>query len=198
MRALSVIVILAAYFGVTGSAGAQAYWPISYSGTSTHTNGEGRLVTERMTEQTLIQLCAQKSGIADTSGLTLALHFQPGAIGDTIEVVNASDPNLFHCEVLKLAFRESFTNAAGTVVQTFAYVYNNESMIFNDPSAHSRGSAVLTQQSDSAVGSRRRHSKAPLSGTLQFWLGEWIDDRPADNVAVCSGTFTSSGPLAPP
>ena len=106
-----------------------------------------------------------------------------------------ADPNAFRSQVLKLAFRESFTNADGTLIKTFAYVYNDESAIFNDPSGHSRGSVVITQTTGTE---RKGKSKAPLSGTIQFWLGEWIDNRPASNVVVCSGTFTSTQPLNVP
>src|SRR5436190_4431360 len=109
---------------------AQSYWVLKYNGVATGTNGAGKLVTTPMTDRTLINNCAEHSGVTNTSGLALVLHVTGSSVADTLEVVNTSDPNLFHCEVSQLAFPVSYTNSSGTVIKTFAYVYNNDSDIF--------------------------------------------------------------------
>jgi hypothetical protein len=170
----------------------QAYWVLKYTGTATGTNGAGKIVTSPMTDKTLVQNCAQHAGLKDTSGLALVLHVNGSSVGDTLEVVNTSDPNLFHCQVSQLAFPESYTNSSGTVIKTFSYVYNNDSDIFSDPSSHSRGSAVITR----TIGSGQGGTRTTLTGKLQFWLGDWIDNAPAPKATLCSGTFTSTGTLS--
>src|SRR5215831_12819192 len=85
---------------------AQSYWVLKYNGTATSTNSTGKIVTVPMTDKTLVQNCAQQSGLTDTSGLALVLHINGSSVGDTLEVVNTSDPNLFHCEVSQFAFPE--------------------------------------------------------------------------------------------
>ena len=171
---------------------AQSYWVLKYQGTATSTNGAGKIVTRPMTDRTLVQDCARHAGLTDTSGLALVLHVNGSSVGDTLEVVNTSDPNLFRCQVMTLAFPESYTNSAGTQVKTFAYIYNSDSDIFSDPSDHSRGSAVITK---TTAGKMPRTS---LTGKLQFWLGQWIDNAPAPNATICSGSFTAKGPLNSP
>ena len=173
---------------------AQTYWQLTYTGTASHTNELGKVVTESMTDRTLIQRCAQAGGTSDTSNLALVLHVNGNVVGDTVEVVNVNDPNLFRCEVFKLAFPAGITNSSGTQVKNFTYIYNNDSDIFADPSAHSRGSAVVTR---GAVAKHAAPNTNVITGKLQFWLGEWIDNAPATNAIVCSGTFTGK-PLSLP
>jgi hypothetical protein len=173
---------------------AQSYWVLKYNGTATSTNGTGKIVTVPMTDRTLVQTCAQHAGLTDTSGLALVLHINGSSVGDTLEVVNTSDPNLFHCEVSQLAFPVSYTNSDGTLIKTFAYVYNNDSDIFSDPSSHSRGSAVVTR----TIGGGQGGMRTTITGKLQFWLGQWIDNAPAPKATICSGTFTSTGSLSAP
>ena len=173
---------------------AQSYWVLKYNGVATGTNGAGKMVTTPMTDKTLIQNCAQHAGLTDTSGLALVLHVNASSVGDALEVVNKNDPNTFHCEVSQLAFPASYTNSSGTVIKTFSYVYNNDSDIFSDPSAHSRGSAVVTMTQTGAQGA----AHTAITGKLQFWLGQWIDNAPAPHATICSGTFTSTGTLNVP
>jgi hypothetical protein len=173
---------------------AQSYWVLKYNGVSTSTNGTGKIVTTPMTDRTLIQNCAQHAGLTDTSDLALVLHVNGSSVGDTLEVVNKNDPNVFRCEVSQLAFPVSYTNSSGTVIKTFSYVYNSDSDIFADPSAHSRGSAVVTRTVTGAQGT----TSTALTGKLQFWLGQWIENAPAPHAAICSGTFTSTGTLNVP
>jgi hypothetical protein len=172
---------------------AQSYWVLKYNGVATSTNGAGKMQTRPMTDRTLVQDCARHAGRTDTSGLALVLHVNGSSAGDTLEVVNTTDPNLFRCEVLELAFPQSYTNSAGTLIKTFAYIYNSGSDIFGNPSSHSRGSAVVTRN---LTGNSTTHTA--ITGKLQFWLGEWIENAPAPQATICSGTFTSTGALSVP
>src|SRR4051794_32977899 len=79
---------------------AQSYWVLSYQGTST-SGGSNKLSTTKVTEKTFIENCATNSGVS-TSDLVLVLHMNANELGDTLEVVNQNDPNLFRCEVFKL------------------------------------------------------------------------------------------------
>src|SRR6476469_7378171 len=92
---------------------AQSYWVLKYDGVATATNGAGKIVTRPMTDRTLIQQCPQSAGRANTSGLALVRHVNGSASGDTLEVVDTSDPNLFRCDVSTFAFPQSYTNSAG-------------------------------------------------------------------------------------
>src|SRR6185503_9102267 len=129
--------------------------------------------------------------LTSTAGLALVLHVNGSVVGDTLEVVNTTDPNLFRCNVSTLAFPQAYTNSAGTLVKTFVYVYNNDSQIFNDPSAHSRGSVVITRTLTSSGGA----THTTITGKVQFWLGEWNENTPAPKATICSGTFTSKSAL---
>jgi hypothetical protein len=171
---------------------AQSYWLLKYEGTSVRTNKAGQIASRPMTDKTLARLCANNAGVSNATQLSLVLHLNATSLGDTLEVVNTGDPNLFRCEVLKLAFAESFTNSSGTFIKTFAYIYNDESDIFGDPSAHSRGSAVITRKT-----TRDSHgaTHTTITGKLQFWLGVWLENAPANDVVVCAGTFAAQRPL---
>lgn len=159
---------------------AQNLWLLKYQGTETtsnpQTNGKPKLVTQKITESTFVQRCANG---ADTSNLALVLHLNANELGDTLEVINTIDPNAFRCEVFKLAFQEKYTSGDGTLVKKFAYMYNDES-------GHSRGSAIITQRGTGA--------SMKIDGKCQFWLGPENPTTPK----VCAGTFTAVGPLDVP
>jgi len=190
MKVPIVLTVLVGLALLPMSSDAQSYWVLKYTGVATSTNGIGKIETRPMTDRTLVQNCAQHAGVTDTSALALVLHINGSSAGDTLEVVNTTDPNLFRCEVFELAFPVSYTNDAGGLIKTFAYVYNSSSDIFGDPSSHSRGSAVITLTSTG--------KRTVINGKLQFWLGQWIDDAPAPKATVCSGTFTSTRALNVP
>jgi hypothetical protein len=165
---------------------AQSYWVLSYQGTSTSGNGSGKLATEKVTEKTLIQNCATNSG-ASLTDLALVLHLNATVVGDAIEVINTNDPNLFRCEIMKLAFQQAYTNNHGGM-KRFAYIYNEQS-------DHSRGSAVFTQQVSTQGGVT---NITGINGTLQFWLGNWDESTNDPRAIVCTGTFSSKHALSLP
>jgi hypothetical protein len=149
----------------------QTYWVLSYQGTTT-AGGSNKLTTVTVTENTFIEKCAAKAGIS-TDNLALVLHFNASGLGDALEVINVNDPNLFRCEIFRLAFPLSYTNSAGTVLKRFAYVYD-------ETSDHSRGSVVLK---------RKEGQGAMLEGTLIYWLGIWNESVSDPNAIVGSGSF---------
>lgn len=165
---------------------AQDYWKLTYQGTLT-SGQSNKLSTVKVTEKTFVQNCASNSGIS-TDNLALVLHFNGSDVGDTLEVVNVNDPNLFRCEVFKLAFPESYTNSAGAL-KRFAYIYDSTS-------DHSRGSVVINRRS---TGAKKGGAKgAAIDGRMQYWLGVWNDNSPDPNARVGSGTFKATGPLNVP
>src|SRR5690242_17744168 len=101
MKMKMFLLVLAAFTVGPAIGRAQSYWLLTYSGTATHTNGLGKVVTEPMTDRTLVQRAADVGGVG-TNGLGLVLHVNANVLGDALEVVNLGDPNLFRAEVFKL------------------------------------------------------------------------------------------------
>jgi hypothetical protein len=169
---------------------AQSYWVLSYQGTST-SGGTNKLTTAAVTEHTFIENCASNSSVSPDN-LVLVLHVNANDLGDTLEVVNQNDPNLFHCEIFKLTYTfsgspsQSYTNSAGTVLKRWAYIFSSDG-------GHSRGSAIINQRS----GSSKAGTNGPVTvdGKLQYWLGTWDEHTSDPNAIVCSGTFKAKEPL---
>jgi hypothetical protein len=165
------------------SSPAQPYWILSYQGTATSGGQSNKLTTQKVTEKTFIHDCATNAGVS-TADLALVLHFDANVVGDAIEVINTNDPNLFRCEIMKLAFAQSYTNNVGGI-KRFAYIYNEQS-------DHSRGSAVFTRKVFVRDGVTNTTS---INGTMQFWLGNWDESTNDPRAIVCSGTFSTKGAL---
>ncbi|HEY9508302.1 MAG TPA: hypothetical protein VIV82_00425 [Verrucomicrobiae bacterium] len=163
------------------------YWILSYRGTAT-SSGDKKLATRKVTENDFIRDCATNSGVS-TDNLALVLHFNANELGDTLEVVNVNDPNLFRCEVFKLAYTfegsspQTYTNSAGTVMKRFAYIYSSDG-------GHSRGSIIIDRRA-----SRKRGHSPTITGKLQYWLGTWDENVSDPNAIVCAGTFKAVKPL---
>lgn len=173
-------------------AGAQSYWQVSYQGTAT-TNGTDKLDTRTTTENDFIEEAATKAGVP-TTDLVLALHLNANELGDTLEVVNQNDPNLFHYEIFKFTYTfsgspsQSYTNSAGTI-KRFAYIFGNDD-------SHSRGSVILNESTstDDSGGI----AVNGVTGTVQFWRGLWQADAPDPNAVPCSGSFKTTKALFAP
>jgi hypothetical protein len=183
--------LLALPFGVR----AQSYWQITYNGTATASTGSN-LVTSAMTDQDLVTLSANNSdGNPFTDNLALVLHFDANVVGDSIEVIDKDDPNLFRSEVFKLGHSfdgspdTTYTNKDGTILRRFSYIYDGDGGTFtNKNDGHNRGSAVYV------VTVNTNNGVTNITGKLQFWLGGVSDPNPT----VCSGTFNAVGPLPLP
>jgi hypothetical protein len=170
---------------------AQSYWKLDFQGTLTRTNENGKIVKTTITEDSLIKSCATTMGLTNTQGarLALAYHFRQDGV-DTLEVVNATNINNFHCEIMQFAFQQSYTNLDGTQIKSFAYVYTWGSQLFPDSSGMSRGSAIIAT---SVTG-----EKTNINGTVQLWLGPFSDNHPIENATIVSGNFKSIKPLELP
>ena len=180
---LSLLMLLVALS--VSAVSAQSRWIVTYRGTET-AGGTNKLRTITVTERTFIERCATNANIS-TENLALVLHFDADALGDALEVVNVNDPNLFRCEVFRLAFPESYTNNAGTSMKRFSYIYDSTS-------DHSRGSAVISSKSTVKGGT----TNAPAIGaTLHYWLGQWTENAGDPNAIVGSGTLKVMRPLDP-
>ena len=169
---------------VAGSlnASAQSYWLLTYRGTETVADAPEdatRLVTTRVTQNDLVERAAAAAGVS-TSNLVLVLHDNADSLGDKIQVVNRTDPNLFQWDVLKLYFSEGYTNDAGTFSRRFQYVFTE--------TEHSRGSAIVTRRSTNRNGRER----VKIMGQVQFW-GSSTNGR-----VFSSGAFTATQPLEIP
>jgi hypothetical protein len=164
---------------------AQSYWKLDFQGTSSRTNDAGKIVKGTITQDTLIKGCSQAVG-GTNHNLALALHFRPDGL-DTLEVVNPTNAEAFHCEILHFAFQQSYTNLDGTQVKTFAYVYTIGSDVFPDSGEESRGSAVISM---SVTNSPHTGLKTNITGKIQFWLGSSDTNQPQDTI-IASGTFNA-------
>ena len=184
-RLISLSALAVAALIATVPAAAQPRWIVSYQGTETR-SVSNRLVTTQVTDRTFIQRCAANAGIS-TENLALVLHFDAEAVGDSLEVVNVNDPNLFRCQVFRLAFPESQTNSAGGL-KRFGYVYDATS-------DHSRGSALITR---TEVPARKgKPAVTTIQAQLHYWLGIWDESQPDPNAVVASGVIKSKAPLNP-
>src|SRR5690606_16248510 len=130
-----------------------------YKGTETTADAPEdatRLITKRITERDLIRRAAEAGGVS-TSNLVLVLHENADSLGDRIEVVDRTDPNVFHWDGAKLYFSEGYTNDPGTFSRRFQYVFTE--------TEHSQGSAIVTRQ----ISFRKGIERADITGDIQFW-----------------------------
>src|SRR5581483_9353861 len=144
------------------------------------------------------QLSADNGGSPFTNNLALVLHFDANVVGDSLEVVDTNDPNLFRSEIFKLGhtFNDNFgdlettyTNSSGTLMRRFAYIFDGDGGTFtNKNNGHNRGSAVYVQTLST---NKSGATSVAITGRMQFWLGITNDPNPG----ICSGTFQSVGPL---
>jgi hypothetical protein len=123
---------------------AQTEFQISLKGTAYQTNSNGKIVSSRVNNQTLIDQAAAANGVSNKS-LLLVYHIQGSTFGDTIDVVNASNGSVVSTP-LGLYFgqdvtlgRTALTNANNTQVIELDYVYTPQN-------THSMGAAFVTKR----------------------------------------------------
>ena len=181
MFALSAGFLIAAI-----NAGAQSKLQMQLTGTCFTMDSQGRITTQVINNQTLLQQAAAAGGLKDTSGLGLAYHVQGNDLGDTIDVINRTNGTTL-TTLYGLYFGESFgrqalLSASHRQLKRIEYIYTNQ----ND---HSLGSALLTDYY--YLDSNGNTNSTYVLGQMQ-WLV--TTDSTHTNTLVCTATFTTLKP----
>jgi len=156
------------------------------TGTCFTMDSQGRIVSQTINNQTLLQQAATADGLKDTSGLGLAYHISGNDLGDTIEVINRTN-GVTLTTLYGLYFGESFNrqallSASHRQMKRVEYIYTSQ----ND---HSVGSALLTDYY--FLDSNGNTNTTYVLGQMQ-----WIvtTDSSHTNTQVCSASFTTLKP----
>jgi hypothetical protein len=170
--------LLAVLAPVGFSAFGQAKFALTFTGTCFQTNAAGKIVSQAISDKTILQEVAQHAGITDVKTLGLVYHENGNAFGDTIDVINPTNGTVLDT-LFGFYFGEAFdrmvlTNRNGAE-RRLDYVYTKQ----ND---HSLGSALINK---SAV-SNRPGSARQIDGQMK-----WVVTLDAENPAVkiCAGKF---------
>ena len=162
---------------------AQSELSLTFRGTCLQTNAAGKIVTSRISNQTLLSEAAQAGGRTDTKGLALVYHIQGSSFGDTIDVVATTNGAVLRT-VFGLYFgddqglgRYALTNGPGTEVHRIDYIYT-------DQSSHSLGASLTVKKYLTTPGGAVRTS---ISGQME-WL---VTPDGTNGTKVCSGTFVT-------
>jgi hypothetical protein len=168
-----------------GRVSAQTEYLVTFRGVSYQTNAAGSITTSRFTERNLLQEAAQAGGITDTKSLALVYHVRGNALGDTIDVVDASNG-----QVLDTLFgfyfgqdfgRMSLTNTNGTQHKRLDYIYTKQN-------SHSLGSAVVTK---STLTDRKGNARLFIQGQMQYL----VTPKGNEGQRICTATFTTGRAL---
>src|SRR5690349_14321221 len=168
------------------NAGAQSKLQVQLSGTCFTMDSQGRITTQVINNQTLLQAAAAAGGLKDTSGLALAYHVQGNDLGDTIDVISRTNGATL-TTLYGLYFGESFgrqalLSASHRQLKRIEYIYTSQ----ND---HSLGSALLTDYY--FLDTNGNTNATYVLGQMQ-WLV--TPDSTHTNTQVYSATFTTLKP----
>jgi len=178
--------IIAASVLISMNAGAQSKLQVQLSGTCFTTDSQGRITTQVINNQTLLQHAAAAGGLKDASGLGLAYHIHGNDLGDTIDVISRTNGATL-TTLYGLYFGESFgrqalLSASHRQLKRLEYIYTTQ----ND---HSLGSALLTDY-------YFLDSNGNTNATYVLGQMQWIvtTDSSHTNAQVCTATFTTLKP----
>jgi hypothetical protein len=168
------------------TAGAQSKLQMQLTGTCFTMDSQGRIVSQTINNQTLLQQAAAAGGLKDTSGLGLAYHIHGNDLGDTIDVISRTN-GVTLTTLYGLYFGESFgrqalLSASHRQMRRLEYIYTSQ----ND---HSLGSALLTDYY--FLDSNGNTNAIYVLGQMQ-----WIvtTDSSHTNTQVYSASFTTLKP----
>jgi hypothetical protein len=167
-------------------ASAQSKLQLQFSGTCFTTDSQGRITTQVINNQTLLQQAAAAGGLHDTSSLGLAYHIHGNDLGDTIDVINRTNgatlTTLYGLYFGESFGRQSLLSASHRQMKRLEYVYTTQ----ND---HSLGSALLTDY-------YFLDSSGNTNATYVLGQMQWIvtTDSSHTNTQVCTATFTTLKP----
>ena len=183
-----VYIILAA--GLVFSAvkvSAQSKLQMQLTGTCFTMDSQGRIVSQTINNQTLLQQAAAAGGLNSTAGLGLAYHIHGNDLGDTIDVINRTN-GVTLSTLYGLYFGESFgrqalLSASHRQMKRLEYIYTTQA------SGHSVGSALLTDY-------YFLDNNGNTNATYVLGQMQWIvtTDSSHTNTQVCTASFTTLKP----
>lgn len=186
MKKLLLTTVVVSLAGWAANGWGQSKLQMTLSGTCYTTDNQGRIVPRAINNQTLLEQAAQAGGLKDTTGLGLAYHLNGNPLGDTIEVINATNGTtlntLFGLYFGESFGRESLLSASGRQMKRIEYVYT-------DQNSHSLGSALLT---DYYFLDKSGNTNAIyVLGQMQYLI---LTDSTHTNAQVCTVNFTTTRP----
>jgi hypothetical protein len=188
--------LVGAFFGLVLSASntfGQYEFKWTFRGNCYETNGSGNVVVTPITEQTILENFARQGGL-DPSTVAIVYHLHGNDLGDTIEVVNASNGStyvapfgLFFGDDASLG-RSAITNSTATEIRRLDYVYTLNSSIYTSPNSHSMGAAFTTKRflTDTS-GNVHSTFEGPIS-----WI---VNPQNGQGTKICTGNYTTGAPL---
>lgn len=168
-------------------------YQVNIKGTCLTTNGNGDIVTEKLSNQSLIQdAVTGTSGLTNSSGLTVVYaqnaSSDPSVSGDFIEVVNSTNGAVVYTNLQFMyggSFPPALTNAAGTEIVAGAQVLPLPLAGEGD----TLGGATITE--------RFLKNKTLISGSFNYTTLRSPASTSNDVVSACSGTFTVNKTFTP-
>jgi len=186
-RPLAALVVALGF--VVTHALAQNEFPLTMRGTCFQTNAAGKIVSQVITEKTLLQEVAQNVGITNLKGLALVYHENGSSFGDTIDVINPTNGVVLDT-LFGFYFGESFdrmvlTNSSGAE-KRLDYVYTKQN-------THSLGSALINKSAASNGNGKGKGNARKIDGQMK-----WIVAPENNNgvVKICVAKF-KTGPQLP-
>jgi hypothetical protein len=170
-------------------------YQFQFHGTAYQTNATGNIVGTPITDQTLLADRAYSGGITDLSTVAIVYHIGGGSLGDTIDIVNATNGATLTTE-FGLYFgssatygRTAVTNATQTEERRVDYIYTFSNSGYTISNPDSVGAAFVTKRylSDGAG-----HTNTVIDGTISW---DALPHGTNNYNLVCVGSFTLGKPL---
>jgi len=189
MRSLVALGLLAAVLlpGSVQGQGAFLY-ELKFRGTCYETNLAGVITATPMTETSLVARLAADASITDSSWMALVYHLNSSALGDTIDVINATNGVTLN-SYLGLYFgsdetlgRVALTNAEHTAQKRIDYIYTSEN-------SHSMGASMTSK---STVTNSTGSTVLSVQGQIQ-WV---VYPRSGHSLRIYTGNFNTGKPLS--
>jgi hypothetical protein len=169
------------------AATAQYLFNVTLRGTAYDVDSSGKMVTNAITEKTILKDLAAAVGLTDFSNWALVYHIGGSSFGDTIDVVNATSgatlDTVFGFYFGDSLGRYAMTNTTQTEVRRVDYIYTKQSQF-------ALGSAFLTKRfTPDGSGNVRTSTDAEM-----HWLVRPQGGKPTQ---TCSAIFTTTTPFKP-
>ena len=151
---------------------------VNLTATCLTTNNSGKIVTQRINNDALIQTYASENNATNSlKSLALAYIVNGDPQGDAIEVVNRADGTPLW-PVFALFFPVDLPSGDGSRLERYTQLFNNQK-------AESIGSARISYQFVSG--------RTNIHGQLHFYLLP----QGANGLRMCEGTFVATKPFVP-
>ena len=176
MKTTIIGLISAALLGLL-SANAQEVLQLRFNAKCQGTNETGKLLKQKVTNDTILQDYANQNGITNLSSIALVYAVDGDERGDLIEIVDA-----YTGAVLTQLYGFFFpmdlpTSSDGSKFSRFAYMFNSQQ-------SYEMGSALLDER---IKFDRNGNTNRMITGNIQFYL----TPDATNGLRLCSGTITA-------